>query len=60
MYQLPNPPVLLNRDTKDPMPYTLVNAQGTIKKFYVLAIAEMYQQIEGGQILNDQATETVH
>lgn len=46
------------------MQYTLITAQGKIMQFYVLAVAEMYQAINGGvvitqQILVEEATQTV-
>jgi len=43
---------------KDVMPYTLINKQGREKRFYVLALAEVYQQLEGGKIIKQD--ETVH
>lgn len=36
------------------MKYTLINKQGRIRQFYVLAVAELYQQIEGGVLITDQ------
>ncbi len=33
------------------MEYTLIKPNGTEMKFYLLAMAEMYQQINGGRIL---------
>lgn len=33
------------------MPYTLITAKGKIYTFYVLAVAEVYQVVEGGQII---------
>lgn len=46
------------------MEYTLITAQGKIMQFYVKAVAEMYQAINGGvvitqQILKEEATQTV-
>ena len=46
------------------MQYTLITAQGKIMQFYVKAVAEMYQAINGGvvitqQILKEEATQTV-
>ena len=36
------------------MPYTLITAKGKIYTFYVLAVAEVYQIVEGGQIITDK------
>ena len=33
------------------MQYTLINANGKIRTFFILAVAELYQQIEGGVIV---------
>lgn len=45
------------------MQYTLITGKGQIMQFYVKAVAELYQTINGGvvftqQILVDQKTET--
>ena len=45
------------------MQYTLITSKGQIMQFYVKAVAELYQTINGGvvftqQILVDQKTET--
>jgi len=42
--------------------YTLITKQGKIMQFYILAVAELYQNINGGvvitqQILVDETTE---
>jgi hypothetical protein len=44
------------------MMYTLITKQGKIMQFYILAVAELYQNINGGvvitqQILVDETTE---
>jgi hypothetical protein len=36
------------------MQYTLITAQGKIMQFYVLAVAEMYQAINGGVVFSQQ------
>ena len=36
---------------KDPMPYTLIKANGQEMGFYLLEMAELYQNIYGGRIL---------
>ena len=36
------------------MQYTLINKQGRIRQFYILAVAELYQQIEGGVLITNQ------
>ncbi len=46
------------------MQFTLITAQGKIMQFYVKAVAEMYQAINGGvvfsqQVLEQQQTQTV-
>jgi hypothetical protein len=46
------------------MQYTLITAQGKIMCFYVKAVAEMYQAINGGvvitqQVLQEEATQKV-
>ena len=46
------------------MSYTLITAAGKIKTYYVKAVAEMYQNIDGGVIvtnlvLNDEELATV-
>lgn len=33
------------------MQYTLINANGKIRTFFILAVAELYQRIEGGVIV---------
>ena len=47
------------------MKYTLITKQGTIMQFYVKAVADMYQTINGGvvitqQILVDDFAQTVY
>ena len=47
------------------MQYTLITKQGTIMQFYVKAVADMYQTINGGvvitqQILVDDSAQTVY
>jgi hypothetical protein len=46
------------------MQYTLITAQGKIMQFYILAVAETYQALQGGvvfsqQILVEQTAQTV-
>jgi hypothetical protein len=46
------------------MQFTLITAQGKIMQFYVRAVAEMYQAVNGGvvisqQLLEQQETQTV-
>jgi hypothetical protein len=35
------------------MPYTLITKTGKIMQFYVLAVAELYQTINGGQLITN-------
>jgi hypothetical protein len=39
--------------------YTLINKQGRIRQFYVLAVAELYQQIEGGTLFDTEVVQMV-
>ena len=41
------------------MPYTLITRKGRIMQFYVKAVAELYQSIEGGVVITQQVLETV-
>jgi hypothetical protein len=46
------------------MQYTLITAQGKIMQFYILAVAQTYQAVNGGvvftqQILEEQTVQTV-
>lgn len=36
------------------MPYTLITKTGTVKQFYILAVAELYQSINGGVVITQQ------
>jgi hypothetical protein len=36
------------------MPYTLVTKQGKVMQFYVKAVAELYQTINGGVVITQQ------
>ena len=36
------------------MQYTLITKQGTIMQFYVKAVADMYQTINGGVVFTQQ------
>jgi len=36
------------------MKYTLITKQGTIMQFYVKAVADMYQTINGGVVITQQ------
>lgn len=40
------------------MQYTLITANGKIMQFYVKAVAEMYQAINGGVVFSQQILET--
>jgi len=47
------------------MSYTLITKQGTVMQFYIKSVAELYQTINGGQlitnaILVDEAAQTVY
>lgn len=35
------------------MPYTLITKQGKIMQFYVKSVAELYQSLNGGQLITD-------
>jgi hypothetical protein len=39
------------------MQYTLITAQGKVMQFYVRAVAEMYQAINGGVVFSQQVLE---
>jgi hypothetical protein len=41
------------------MPYTLITKTGKIMQFYVKAVAELYQTINGGVVFTQQVLETV-
>jgi hypothetical protein len=45
------------------MTYTLITSKGRIRQFYLKAVAELYQQIEGGTLFDNsvaqKAEETV-
>jgi len=36
------------------MPYTLITKQGTIMQFYIEAVANLYQSINGGVVITQQ------
>ena len=36
------------------MPYTLITAQGKIMQFYVEAVANLYQTLNGGVVITQQ------
>jgi hypothetical protein len=38
--------------------YTLINKQGKIRQFYVLAVAELYLQLEGGVLVDSRVIDT--
>jgi hypothetical protein len=40
------------------MEYTLITSTGKVMQFYVKAVAEMYQQINGGVVFTQQVLET--
>jgi hypothetical protein len=35
------------------MSYTLITRLGTVRRFYILAVAELYQQIHGGVVVSE-------
>ena len=41
------------------MQYTLITRKGRVMQFYILAVAELYQSIEGGVVITQQVLETV-
>ena len=41
------------------MQYTLITKTGKVMQFYVKAVAELYQQINGGVVITQQVLETV-
>ena len=41
------------------MQYTLITRTGRVMQFYVKAVAELYQAIEGGVVFTQQVLETV-
>ena len=41
------------------MQYTLITKTGRIMQFYVQAVAELYQTINGGVVFTQQVLETV-
>lgn len=41
------------------MQYTLITTKGRVMQFYVKAVAELYQAIEGGVVITQQILETV-
>ena len=41
------------------MQYTLITKNGKIMQFYLKAVAELYQQINGGVVITQQVLETV-
>ena len=41
------------------MPYTLITRTGRVMQFYVLAVAQLYQAIEGGVVFTQQVLDTV-
>ena len=40
------------------MNFTLINAQGKIRVFFIKAVAELYQQIEGGILVSGDVLKT--
>ena len=36
------------------MEYTLITAQGQVMQFYVKAVADLYQQLNGGVVITQQ------
>ena len=41
------------------MEYTLITRKGRVMQFYVKAVAELYQSIEGGVVFTQQILESV-
>jgi hypothetical protein len=39
------------------MQYTLITAQGKIMQFYILAVAQTYQAVNGGVVISQQILE---
>jgi hypothetical protein len=39
------------------MPYTLIDAKGKIMQFYILEVAELYRNLNGGVIVTDRVLE---
>jgi hypothetical protein len=40
------------------MQYTLITSKGRIMQFYLKAVAELYQQIEGGTLIDSRVIDT--
>ena len=40
------------------MQYTLITRKGRVMRFYILAVAELYQALEGGVVFTQQILET--
>jgi hypothetical protein len=40
------------------MQYTLITSKGKIMQFYIKAVAELYQSINGGVVFTQQVLET--
>ncbi len=40
------------------MEYTLITSKGQVMQFYVKAVAELYQSINGGVVFTQQVLET--
>ena len=41
------------------MQYTLITRKGRVMQFYIQAVAELYQSIEGGVVFTQQVLATV-
>ena len=41
------------------MQYTLITSKGRIMQFYLKAVAELYQQIEGGTLFDNSVVQKV-
>lgn len=41
------------------MKFTLITRKGRVMQFYILAVAELYQAIEGGVVFTQQVLDTV-
>lgn len=42
-----------NTDNPSPPPFSLIRKDGKVQRFYLKAMAELYQSLNGGTILED-------
>ena len=57
--------IIKTRQQRNSMTYTLITSKGTVMQFYIKAVADLYQSINGGvvitqQILVDDFAQTVY